>query len=59
MEAITKGPAFGDRKLLHACPIVKNPRALNSRTIGVTMMKRELDVYLNTEKPHKKFQVLM
>jgi hypothetical protein len=23
------------------------------------MMKRELDVYLNTEKPHKKFQAPM
>jgi hypothetical protein len=45
MEAITKGPVFGDRKLLHAYSyIVKNPRALNSRTIGVTMMKSELDV---------------
>jgi hypothetical protein len=44
MEAITKGPAFGDRKLLHACLIVKNSRALNSRTIGVTTMKCELNV---------------
>jgi hypothetical protein len=46
MEAITKGPAFGDRKL-HVtciCLIVKNPRAHNYRTIGVTTMKRELDV---------------
>jgi hypothetical protein len=59
MEAITKGPAFGERKILHACPIVKNPRALNSRTKGVTMIKRELNVYFNTEKPHKKFQVPM
>jgi hypothetical protein len=42
MEAITKGPAFGDRKLLLACLIVKNPRVLNSRTIGVMMMKRKL-----------------
>jgi hypothetical protein len=41
------------------CPIVKNLRAHNSKTIGVMMMKRELDVYLNTEKPHKKFQVPM
>jgi hypothetical protein len=48
MEAITKGPAFGDRKpwktVTCICPIAKNPRALNSGTIGVTMMKRELDV---------------
>jgi hypothetical protein len=26
------------------CPIVKNPRAHNSGTIGVKTMKRELDV---------------
>jgi hypothetical protein len=46
MEAITKGPAFGDRKLLHAllCPIVKNPRALNFRTTEVMTTKRELYV---------------
>jgi hypothetical protein len=55
MEAITKGPAFGDRK----DPIVKNPQALHSRTIVVTIMKRELDVYLNTEKSHIKFQAPM
>jgi hypothetical protein len=39
------------------CPIVKNLRAHNSGTIGVTMMKRELDVQLNPEEPHGKFQV--
>jgi hypothetical protein len=46
------------------CPIVKNLRAHNSGTIGVMMMKRELDmmkreldVQLNSEKPHGKFQV--
>jgi hypothetical protein len=48
MEAITKGPAFGDRKLRKTvtciCPIVKNPRAHNSGTTGVTIMKCELDV---------------
>jgi hypothetical protein len=38
-------------------PIVKNLRAHNSGTIGVTMMKRELDVQLNSEEPHRKFQV--
>jgi hypothetical protein len=42
MEVITKGPAFGDslKTVTRICLIVKNPRALNSRTIGVTMMKR-------------------
>jgi hypothetical protein len=48
MEAITKGPTFGDRKpqktVTCICPIVKNLRAHNSGTIGVTVMKRELDV---------------
>jgi hypothetical protein len=38
------------------CPIVKNPRARNSGTIGVKTMKRELDVLLNSEKPHGEFQ---
>jgi hypothetical protein len=48
MEAITEGPAFGDRKpqktVTCICPIVKNPRARNSGTMGVTIMKCELDV---------------
>jgi hypothetical protein len=48
MEAITKGPAFGDRKprktVTCICPMVKNPRARNSGTMGVTIIKCELDV---------------
>jgi hypothetical protein len=38
------------------CPIVKNPKACNSGTIGVTMIKCELDVQLNSGEPHGKFQ---
>jgi hypothetical protein len=51
MEAITVDPTFGDRNLkiprktvTCICPIVVNPRSHNSETIGVTMMKCELDV---------------
>jgi hypothetical protein len=48
MEAITKSPAFDDSKprktVTCICPIVKNPGAHNSGTMGVTMMKRELNV---------------
>jgi hypothetical protein len=37
------------------CPIVKNPRARNSRTCTVIMtMKRDLNMY---NLPQKKFQV--
>jgi hypothetical protein len=39
------------------CPIVKNPRACNSGTIGVKTTKREIDMWLDSEKPHGKFQV--
>jgi hypothetical protein len=44
METITKGPAFGDEKLLRICTIVKNPRVCNFWTIVVRTMKRKLDV---------------
>jgi hypothetical protein len=48
MEAIAKGPAFGDRKPRKTdtciCPIVKNLTAHNSGTIGVMIMKHKLDV---------------
>jgi hypothetical protein len=48
MEAITKGPAFGDRKppktVTCICPIVKNPRAFNSGTMEVVIMKCKLDM---------------
>jgi hypothetical protein len=31
--------------------MLKNLRPRNSRIIGVTIMKRELDAYLNSEEP--------
>jgi hypothetical protein len=37
----------------------KNPIARNSETIGVTTIKRKIDVYLNSEKPNGKCQVLL
>jgi hypothetical protein len=57
MEAITKGPVLVmESCYMHICLIVKNPRARNLGTTVVTMIKRKLDVQLNSEK-HGKFQV--
>jgi hypothetical protein len=43
IELIGGFPLKGGKITSLICPTVKNPRALNSRTIGITMMKRELD----------------